>query len=643
MRAAADVAPSGRQVLSVNPADSDRLAAVHATGLLDTEAEEAFDRLARLAQTLLQTPFAFVTVVDDQRSFWKSCLGIAEGGPRQNTLEESFCQYVVASGEPLILGDVRVDERTRDNPSIDSMGVVAWAGFPVHTPDGHVLGTFCVVDTVVREWSPQDVAVLETLAEIASREVALRAVAAAAGAAARVAEQATAAADAATRTAQEAAAVAERARAREHLFARTGEMLTAGLDLPAVWRAVVRLAVPALADCAFVHSVDPEEGLVGQVLLHRDAAQEAAARTLLLDLPRRLTDSSGPGLVAHTGRTRLLRDIAPTAAILSPEQRPAVAHLGATSSISVPLRARGELLAVLTVVRLGDSPPYDTSDVELVEAISARAALALDNALAYDRERRSSVRLQEALLPALLPQTDPLQLAARYRPAGYRQLVGGDWYDAFIDARGTTTLVIGDVAGHDIGAAAAMGQLRAMIRMVGHDGRLSPAGMLNAVDTTTAGLGTSMFATALIAQVEQDTTAPARALTLAWSSAGHPPPVILHPDGRVELLDHRPDRALGLDLAPGHAGHAHGRRDQRTALPLGATLILYTDGLIERRNRDWDAGTEQLLAAVTELGGVPLEQLCDVLLEKLKPDPGDDVAVLSLRASGGDRPRSEEP
>jgi hypothetical protein len=179
--------------------------------------------------------------------------------------------------------------------------------------------------------------------------------------------------------------------------------------------------------------------------------------------------------------------------------------------------------------------------------------------------------------------------------------------------------------------------------MVGHDGRLSPAGMLNAVDTTTAGLGTSMFATALIAQVEQDTTAPARALTLAWSSAGHPPPVILHPDGRVELLDHRPDRALGLDLAPGHAGHAHGRRDQRTALPLGATLILYTDGLIERRNRDWDAGTEQLLAAVTELGGVPLEQLCDVLLEKLKPDPGDDVAVLSLRASGVDRPRSEEP
>ena len=137
---------------------------------MDTPADEGFDRLARLAQHLLRVPFAFLTVVDDERSFWKSRIGIEVGGPRENTLDESFCQYVVDSGEPLVLGDVRDDPRTRDNPSIRSMGVVAWAGFPVRTPDGHVMGTLCVVDTVVRRWTDDEVATLSALAEIASRK-----------------------------------------------------------------------------------------------------------------------------------------------------------------------------------------------------------------------------------------------------------------------------------------------------------------------------------------------------------------------------------------------------------------------------------------------------------------------------------------
>lgn len=159
--------------------DPDRLAAVRETGLLDTPAEEAFDRLADMAGRLLDAPFAFVTIVDSQRSYWKSCIGVGIAGDnvldRQNTVEESFCQYVVGSGEKLIVGDTSADARTRGNPSIEAMGVQAWAGYPVLSPAGDILGTFCVVDTRTREWTAQDERVLATLAEAASREIALRA------------------------------------------------------------------------------------------------------------------------------------------------------------------------------------------------------------------------------------------------------------------------------------------------------------------------------------------------------------------------------------------------------------------------------------------------------------------------------------
>ena len=156
--------------------DPRRLAAVNNTGLLDSAAEEPFDRLVRLAAMLLEAPLAFVTVVDEHRSFWKACVGVdaTRPGDRQNTVQESFCQYVIGTGEPLIVGDAANDPRTHDNPSIQSMGAAAWAGFPVHSPDGHVLGTFCVVDTRVRQWTERDVAVLSTLSQAASGEIALR-------------------------------------------------------------------------------------------------------------------------------------------------------------------------------------------------------------------------------------------------------------------------------------------------------------------------------------------------------------------------------------------------------------------------------------------------------------------------------------
>lgn len=137
--------------------------------------DEAFDRLTQAATLILDVPLSFVTVIDTTRSWYRSCVGLAPNAERFAAMEESFCQFVVESDEPLILADARADRRTRDHPAIADMGMVAWAGFPIHAPDGEILGTFCAVDTVPRQWSARDVLVLETLAGAASGEIALRA------------------------------------------------------------------------------------------------------------------------------------------------------------------------------------------------------------------------------------------------------------------------------------------------------------------------------------------------------------------------------------------------------------------------------------------------------------------------------------
>lgn len=156
--------------------DPGRLAAVRATGLLDSGAEDAFDHLTRVAARVLKVPYAFVTVVDDQRSFWKSCYGIDATDPadRQNAVEDSFCQYVVRSDAPLVVGDAPHHPVTHDNPSIETMGVRAWAGWPIRAADGHVLGTFCAVDVEPRQWSEDATELLSLMADAAANEMRLR-------------------------------------------------------------------------------------------------------------------------------------------------------------------------------------------------------------------------------------------------------------------------------------------------------------------------------------------------------------------------------------------------------------------------------------------------------------------------------------
>lgn len=385
------------------------------SGMSDTGAEGPFDRLARLAARVLGAPLAFVTIVDEPRSSWNRQLG---GGPSalgdgRSPVFESFCQYVVESGGAMVVSDAATDPRTRDNLVVGTMGVRAWAGFPLHAPDGAVLGTFCVTDTTPRDWTVEDLEVLATLADAAASEVALR-----------------------------------------------------------------------------------------KAARRSDETSEVLQRSMLTDLPE-------------------VRDVG---------------------------------------------------------------------------------------------------LVARYLPARETAQVGGDWYDAFVLPDGVTALVIGDVVGHDLPAAARMGQLRNLLRGIACHTNPAPHHVLSGLDTVAYRLQVADLATAVYARIEGPDGGPWQ---LRWANAGHPPPLLVTVDGATRYLDQPSGQLLGL----GTGQHTDGT----TALPPQSTLLLYTDGLVESRHVPIDVGLDLLAAAAAEAAGQSLEQFCDHLVAELAGDATDDVTLLAVR------------
>ncbi|MGW4229108.1 SpoIIE family protein phosphatase [Streptomyces sp. NPDC004980] len=299
----------------------------------------------------------------------------------------------------------------------------------------------------------------------------------------------------------------------------------------------------------------------------------------------------------------------------------AMRRQGVHSYMAVPLIARGVLLGSADFVRAGDSPPFNRSDVELAGQLGAMAAVFMDNARLYGREREHVVSLQRSLLPRATPYTPGLQVHAHYVPAFDAHGVGGDWYDVVALPGGRTALVVGDVTGHGLPAAATMGRLRTVARtLMTLD--IAPDRVLARLDLATRDLDDDQVATCLCAVYDPADSS----YTIA--SAGHPPPLLVDGDGEARFLDVPVGAPLGAGVIPYDPLRLRG--------PVGSRLVLYTDGLIKTRVEDVDVQLEGLRTAVSAM--TP-EQLDDGgLLTSPKADDGRfDEAVL-LVAGGHELP-----
>ncbi|MFC5639965.1 GAF domain-containing SpoIIE family protein phosphatase [Kitasatospora cinereorecta] len=287
--------------------------------------------------------------------------------------------------------------------------------------------------------------------------------------------------------------------------------------------------------------------------------------------------------------------------------------------LGVAITSRGRVYGNLYLTERRDGRPFDRHDQDIVVALAGAAGLAIENARLYRQVRANAEYFQRLLLPQL-PALDPFKTAAVYRPAAAPDHVGGDWYDALMLPDGACALVIGDVVGHDLKAAATMAQTRNMLRALLYDRRTPPSAILTQLDRTLDAITDNPITTACLVRIE-----PAEnGWTVHWSTAGHPPPLVIGPDGTAHYLHADPGLPLGVDTDMPRPDHKH-------PLPGDATLVLFTDGLVEHPDHPIDAGLTALARIAAAHARLPLDDLCRTLADAQPGDGRDDLAVLALR------------
>ncbi|MEV5437043.1 SpoIIE family protein phosphatase [Streptomyces sp. NPDC052682] len=435
------------------------------------------------------------------------------------------------------------------------------------------------------------------------------------------------------------------ARQRLALLNEAGTRIGATLNVARTAQELADLAVPRLADFVsvdlldcVVHGEEPGPGPVdAAVALRRVAHQssapegvpEAAVDLGALDTypafaPPARALTSGRPVLSGAGDPDFSRWVAGHAT-----RSARVREYGFHSVMATPLRARGTTLGVAVFARGAGSTPFQQDDLVLAEELAGRAAVGVDNARRYTRERTHALTLQRSLLPRDLPRQAAVDVAYRYLPAGTGAGVGGDWFDVIPLSGTRVALVVGDVVGHGIHASATMGRLRTAVRTLA-DVDLPPDELLTHLDDLvihltsddpgsfqdepyTGGIG----ATCLYAVYDPVS----RVCTLA--SAGHVPPAVLLPDGSVSVARLTPGPLLGIGGLPFESTELE--------LPEGSLLAFYTDGLIEARDHDLNLGLERLCEALAS-SFPSLDVTCDAILKALLPHrPADDVALLLAR------------
>ncbi|MER5813372.1 SpoIIE family protein phosphatase [Streptomyces sp. NPDC002033] len=561
------------------------------------------NRFTRLAARLLAAPQGIVWLLPPGTSGGAEVESWPAGSPvADHTL--AACRRVAELAEPLFLSRAQGD----------SGG--AFAGVPLVGGTGELLGVLAVVDRGARSWDEDAVRDLSDLAAACSAQIRLRV----------RAETVRQAGEEAADAAQGAAARMHALLSRSQLLLRASEDLadTSGLD-------EVRRRVADLV------SGDLKPSYIGLVLL-RGGTLHRIADPVGGDQPfERVPESYALG--SHWPSARAVRenrmivvdDRSEIASRYGPEAAAGFDALGLGTAVCLPLRG---LRGVLGTLILGWAAPYviDTPEKLVLTTLAGYTAQAVERALHLDDRITVARQLQQAMLTEL-PAVAGLELAALYRPAAREDMVGGDWYDAYPlpggkgsgDDGSTLAVTVGDITGHDMQAAALMGQARSMLRQadLDHPGR-GPQEALSALEGACRRLRLPASGTAV--HVHLSPAADGRWL-LKWSNAGHPPPLLAAPDGTVEHLT-RHDILLHPALPPGP------RTQHSRLLAPGATLLLYTDGLVEQRGTDIEEETGRLarLLASAAQQGLPLEILLRSLLDTAgAAEPEDDAVLLAVR------------
>ncbi|MCH0540769.1 SpoIIE family protein phosphatase [Streptomyces sp. MUM 203J] len=436
---------------------------------------------------------------------------------------------------------------------------------------------------------------------------------------------------------------AQVARKRLNLLYDAGGGIGTSLDVVRTAEELAEVAVPRFADFVTVDLSAPV--LRGEEPAGTDTAmRRTASRGIRDDHPLYPTGnmitfvpSTPQARGFGSGRAELVPDLsrAPGWQAQDPERAGAIVSYGIHSLIAVPLRARGVVLGVANFWRSEKPEPFEAEDLTLAEELVARAAVAIDNARRYTREHAMAVTLQRSLLPRALPEQSAVDVAHRYLPA--QSGVGGDWFDVIPLPGSRVALVVGDVVGHGLHAAATMGRLRTAVHNFSTLdlppdellGRLDD--LIGRIDQDEAGaddlaIGAGMTGATCLYAVYDPVTR-----RCALARAGHPMPALVHPDGRVEF----PDLPVGPPLGLGGIPYETAELD----LAEGSQLVFYTDGLIEERTRDIDVGLELLRQSLGGPGRSP-EESCQAVLAALLPaHPKDDVALLIARTRGLDADR----
>ncbi|MEA2246017.1 MAG: hypothetical protein QOH46_546, partial [Solirubrobacteraceae bacterium] len=416
--------------------------------------------------------------------------------------------------------------------------------------------------------------------------------------------------------------VTERRRREDALtfLAEAGDALAGSLDPVQTMDEIARLAVPRLADWCAVQLASDEQGVLQNVAVaHVDPEKVRWARALEERYPPDPDAPTGAPEVIRTGRSELYPEIDEKllrAGAKDEEHLEIIRALSINSAMVVPMRARDRTLGAITFIFAESGRQYSTRELELAEELGRRAGLALDHARLYDREHRTAETLQRALLPPTLPQIDGHDLAARYLPGRVGDHVGGDWYDAFALPGGRIGIAIGDIGGRGISAAALMGQVRNALRAYALKAP-TPGAALADLRLLDEALPELVFAT--LTYIVYDPATGEGVL----SNAGHLPALVLDADRGASYLDAPTSPPLGA--GPGAACDQHA-----FTLPRGATLVLYTDGLVESRQKSIEVGLATL-AGVAKASIGDVERLADDIVQGVPEHRDDDIALLALR------------